>query len=659
MEDVVATSTSSGTPSTMEKLTLDFSNEDSSLMITNKGETENPVLAKTSQEDPHAENTTTVEVVPELTWKKRTDHASVCPESVTRGGKSLAAMGLGVDTPSHLPVQQNVSDLNPLSYAWPQPIPEPDIAQSSKGATVSGDPESEKSSSFTSFAGSPCGHGRPYGAARAQEEEIKKLDQEIRSLRVVDTEVLGLRNQTRNLETLLEAEVDIKKVSTLQAQVTGVVSSHAYSHRKPLMGYRTWSTPSRNEMCGVHQTKAEAIEVYDLEADAKYVAALHALKDLKYPLIDHLEKLKDDPIDLIMASLHLESDVREDTPQWICELHPSSTQLKIPVYPKVHEPRDPWAFKEEMLLEDAIMANVSRVEKKKKCLVVCRTHEIGSAHHPRSDGIPVSVPTVAPQGLAILLTDAATQTETTEDEASPRLIRSKSLPPIRSKFSRSYSSLCTASTAAVRYVGIPISAELKSNYWKSVAGEVKGCPLLKYGDTYGTLCNGVIYWPFRGKVIVSFDLSKEVIIEIPQPDPPCDSLQGDNLDDNYTYTLGTIKDRLCIIYQNKRTKEIETWVMKNYNVMKTEGIEIERWLPPPGYDEHKTIMKYTPHERFFYGHAHIWMLEEGSSVAVLVHSLETPGENSHIKLSTISECNHNFDRPVFVKSLVSPHGMGC
>ncbi|GKF86214.1 hypothetical protein Tco_0254041, partial [Tanacetum coccineum] len=52
MEDVVATSTSSGTPSAMEKLTLDFSNEDSSLMITNKGETENPVLAKTSQEDP-------------------------------------------------------------------------------------------------------------------------------------------------------------------------------------------------------------------------------------------------------------------------------------------------------------------------------------------------------------------------------------------------------------------------------------------------------------------------------------------------------------------------------------------------------------------------------------------------------------------------------
>ncbi|GKG00628.1 gypsy type transposase, partial [Tanacetum coccineum] len=100
-------------------------------------------------------------------------------------------------------------------------------------------------------------------------------------------------------------------------------------------------------------------------------------------------------------SLHLESDVREETPQWIRELRPSSSQLKIPVY-----------------LE------------KKKCRVVCRTHRIGSAHHPRSDGIPMLVPTVAPQGLAILLTDASTRTETIEDEASPRLIRSKSLPPM-------------------------------------------------------------------------------------------------------------------------------------------------------------------------------------------------------------------------------------
>nr|GEY27268.1 hypothetical protein [Tanacetum cinerariifolium] len=60
---------------------------------------------------------------------------------------------------------------------------------------------------------------------------------------------------------------------------------------------------------------------------------------------------------------------------------------------EVRDPIDPWACKEEILLADAIAANVSHAEKKKKCRV----------------------------GLAILLTDAATQTETS-DEASPQLL---------------------------------------------------------------------------------------------------------------------------------------------------------------------------------------------------------------------------------------------
>ncbi|GKD44111.1 hypothetical protein Tco_1268756 [Tanacetum coccineum] len=64
-------------------------------------------------------------------------------------------------------------------------------------------------------------------------------------------------------------------------------------------------------------------------------------------------------------------------------------------------------------------------EKKKKSRVICHTHGVGSAHHARSDGIPVSVPTVAPQGLQILLADVATQTE---DKESRWLLRSKSLP---------------------------------------------------------------------------------------------------------------------------------------------------------------------------------------------------------------------------------------
>nr|GEX44652.1 hypothetical protein [Tanacetum cinerariifolium] len=281
---------------------------------------------------------------------------------------------------------------------------------------------------------------------KAREEEIKKLDQEIKSPRTVEMEVHGLRNQAKNLKTLLEAGVDMKKaaeaknarlakeleiiraqfadlqvsnnqlsqqVSTLQAQVTGEERIKAAFEK-----FKKYKDDRVNSKCveidarldalsidfdeelyphmltaiagmreglkheienGKAKLDLAAIEAYDSEADAKYVAALHALKDLKYPLVDQLEKLKDAPIDLIMASLYLESDSGEDAPQWI----------------------------QEILLKDAIAANISRAEKKKKCRVVCRTHGVGSAHHARFDGVLVSVPTVAPQGLDILLADAA------------------------------------------------------------------------------------------------------------------------------------------------------------------------------------------------------------------------------------------------------------
>nr|GEZ87968.1 hypothetical protein [Tanacetum cinerariifolium] len=162
---------------------------------------------------------------------------------------------------------------------------------------------------------------------------------------------------------------------------------------------------------GQAQLNVESIEAYDPKAEAKFVAALQALKDLKYPLVDQLEGLKDAPIDVIMAALYLESDTRGDASQYIRGLRLSSSQLTIPVYPEVRDPWNPWAYKEEMLLADAIAANISRATKKKKCRIVCRTHGVGSAHHTRSDGVPVSVPTMVPQGLALLLADAATQTE--------------------------------------------------------------------------------------------------------------------------------------------------------------------------------------------------------------------------------------------------------
>ncbi|GJW93136.1 hypothetical protein Tco_0172808 [Tanacetum coccineum] len=336
------------------------------------------------------------------------------------------------------------------------------------------------------------------------EQEAKLLRKSVAQVARRDQRIQAMEGEKKNLETLLEAEADMRKaaeaknaelvkemeslraqftelqvsrdglshqVSTLQAQVTGEEKIKAafeefkkyedervsarcaemdsrldalsidfdeelYPHMLTAIAGRRWvighglrlavlkcaeslelrqtfanvvSAGITKGFCdglkyGVEQGEAKLdlamVEGYDPEAEGKFIATMQALKDLKYPLIDELEKLRDAPMDVLMASLYLESDTGGDAPQWIRDLRPSSSQLKIPVYP----------------------------EKKKKCRIVCRTHGVGSAHHARSDGVPVSVPTAVPQGLAILLADAATQTDVPEEESSPKLTRSKSLP---------------------------------------------------------------------------------------------------------------------------------------------------------------------------------------------------------------------------------------
>nr|GEU49459.1 transposase (putative), gypsy type [Tanacetum cinerariifolium] len=65
---------------------------------------------------------------------------------------------------------------------------------------------------------------------------------------------------------------------------------------------------------GRAQLTVESLEAYDPEAEAKFAAALQSLKDLKFPMLDQLEGLKDAPMDVIMAALYLESDTGRDAP---------------------------------------------------------------------------------------------------------------------------------------------------------------------------------------------------------------------------------------------------------------------------------------------------------------------------------------------------------
>nr|GEX38446.1 transposase (putative), gypsy type [Tanacetum cinerariifolium] len=339
----------------------------------------------------------------------------------TIGEKSLASMGLRTRSTFPVPTSQetpaDVNDPDPLSFANPQSIPIENVAQSSKGAAVAGDPES-KNTSFTSIVGLPESiYQSKWGVTNGFHLNCPEAYQDLVDHKAPPG-IQARENEIKNLEALLKAETDMKKsaeaknadlgkelkTSALYFQTSKIdFDEELYPHMLTAIAGRRWvighglclavmkcgeSTKLRHAFAdvvsvriakgmsegvkyGVEHGKAnldlEAIEAYDLKADTKY------------------------------------SDIGEDAPQWIREVRPSSSQLKVLVYPEARDPKDPWSFKEEILLVDSISANVSRAEKKKRCRVVCHTHGVSFAHHARSDGVPVSVPTVAPQGLAILL----------------------------------------------------------------------------------------------------------------------------------------------------------------------------------------------------------------------------------------------------------------
>nr|GEU94488.1 hypothetical protein [Tanacetum cinerariifolium] len=381
MEDPDVATESSRTSFVVEKSPLDFDNENPASLMTYGA------MSEVREKEVAA-------LEPRMSKKRDYPRREIPTEMRLAAGATFI---IPADT-------KRVNDPDPLSYAEPQPHPEQSMTQSyeiptenvatvevqdTRSAKSAG---SGKSTSSPSMVGSPRKIYQPgWGVTNScrldtpdacqdvamgsqlrlhfeqevrllkksiaqiarqdqriqvKEEEIKKIDQEIQSL----------QNQTSDLKTLLKAETDMKKARRLK--ITEAVSTDVVS---------AWIAKGMSEELkyGLEHKNAnldlEAIEAYDPEAETKYVAALYDLRDLKYPMVDQLKLLKDALIDVVMASLHLESESGKDAPQWIRELRPSSSQLKSPCF-------------------------------------------------------------------AILLADAATQTKTSGDGASPRLLRSNSLP---------------------------------------------------------------------------------------------------------------------------------------------------------------------------------------------------------------------------------------
>nr|GEZ89716.1 hypothetical protein [Tanacetum cinerariifolium] len=150
MEDPAAATDSSGVPSTIERSPLDFANENLSQQSTGpKDQCQEAVAPKVHS----PENVTTTGVAPEAGQAE-----GIAATESTHGGKSFAAIGLGMGSTRIVPASQgapmDMSDPDPLSFADPQLRPTADVTQSSKGAAVAGDLKLENTS-FTSMVGSP------------------------------------------------------------------------------------------------------------------------------------------------------------------------------------------------------------------------------------------------------------------------------------------------------------------------------------------------------------------------------------------------------------------------------------------------------------------------------------------------------------------------
>ncbi|GJZ96250.1 hypothetical protein Tco_0668584 [Tanacetum coccineum] len=187
MEDATRLSSSSGTPSIVEKSPLDFSNEDSPRRITESDGTKNQGQETVAPEVPLQENVPTMGVTPKIGLEKEVAAMGpfVSKKRRERGGDRVDAnappkvLRKDHETPAKY-------GLHPLSYAKPRSIPEREIAQVANGIYQPG-----------------------WGVTNSCRLESPDVCQD-----VVDHIVSPrVRNQTKNLEALLEAEVDMKKAA--------------------------------------------------------------------------------------------------------------------------------------------------------------------------------------------------------------------------------------------------------------------------------------------------------------------------------------------------------------------------------------------------------------------------------------------------------------
>ncbi|GKB81841.1 hypothetical protein Tco_0948736 [Tanacetum coccineum] len=418
MVDTTELSTSSGTPSIVERSPLDFSNKDAPLLVTQGAEAgvHRPTMAE--QEilvTDDVEATVAARDAGEGGSKApakvlRKDHHVDRAEHSARRGKSLADMSVGTEPAIHVhetqepPIAtQSVSDPDPLSYAKPQPNPKQDVAhyadnifslfrgcKSSKEAGGAGNKHFENSTPSPSITRSPgsiyqpewcmpndcrldtpeaCQDvliqhkpGEAMGYGLSAEVEIRAGGQTIEEIRG-PARVMGEERIMAAFEVFKKHED--KQVNARCAEMDARLNAlsidfdeELYPHMLTTIADRRWVIGHGLRLAILKFTKPTELR----RAFANVVSARISKgmsEGLKYGM-EHgkagleltameLEQLKDAPLDVIMATLYLKSDTGEDAPHFIRDLRPSCSKIKIPVYPEVRDPRNPWDCKEEIL----------------------------------------------------------------------------------------------------------------------------------------------------------------------------------------------------------------------------------------------------------------------------------------------------------------------
>ncbi|GJR66811.1 hypothetical protein Tco_0012876 [Tanacetum coccineum] len=195
MVDVAELSTSSGTPSTVER-----------------GRRQRDA----GEEGPKA---------PAKVLRK--DHDIARAEHSAREGKSLA--GMSVDTGLALYAQktqeppiatQTINDPNPLSYA--KPLSQQDVTQSSKEKGITGDQDSERSTPSPPITGSPRSIYQSGQVAMGSqlrlrfEQEAKLLKKSVAQVARRDQRIATREKHIKELEAQLEAEINMKKATEVK-----------------------------------------------------------------------------------------------------------------------------------------------------------------------------------------------------------------------------------------------------------------------------------------------------------------------------------------------------------------------------------------------------------------------------------------------------------